>query len=107
MYTLDLLQELSHMIKEANKFQDLHDELASWTQESQGYSSSLKVSELKTSEETVLQCECEGRKVSLSNLKAVGRRNSPLLGGEPALVFYSVFSRLDTTHLLKEGQSSL
>lgn len=83
------------MIKEASKFQDLQDKLASWTQESQRYSSSLKVSELKTSEETVLQCECEGRKVSLSNLKAVGRRNSPLLGGEPALVFYSAFSRMD------------
>lgn len=75
------------MIKEVNKFQDLQDKLASWTQESQGYSSSLKVSELKTSEETVFQCEYEGRKVSLSNLKAVGRKNSPLLGEEPAFVF--------------------
>ena len=69
------------MIKEANKFQDLQDKLASWTQESQGYSSSLKVSKLETSEETGFQSECEGRKVSLSNLKVVGRRNSPLLGG--------------------------
>ena len=69
------------MIKEANKFQDLQDKLASWTQESQGYSSSLKVSKLETSEETVFQSECEGRKVSLSNLKVVGRRNYPLLGG--------------------------
>lgn len=44
------------MIKEANKFEDLQDKVASWTQESQGYSSSLKVSKLETSEETVFQC---------------------------------------------------
>lgn len=75
------------MIKKVNKFQDLQDKLASWTQESQGYSSSLKISELKTSEETVFQCEYEGRKTSLSNLKAAGRKDSPLLGGEPAFVF--------------------
>lgn len=67
------------MIKEAIKFQDLQDKLASWTQESQRYSSSLKVSELKTSEETVLQCECEQESVTVQ-FESGGQKEFSLTG---------------------------
>lgn len=43
----------------------------------------------------------------MSNLKAVGRRNSPLLGGESVFVFCLGLHGLDETHPLGGGQSTL
>ena len=50
------------MIKKADEFQDLQGELASWTQESQSYSSSLKANRLEANEEPIFQSESKGRK---------------------------------------------